>query len=77
MTFAELRLECFDATTRFDGTITLVLPGVRKGISRRLFGKCGPLGEVMCNNHDGDSVCRFKAAAVLDYIDKARRKGQL
>jgi len=76
MTLEELRLQCSDAIANCFGMIALVLPGIKTSRSRRLFGKCGPLGEVVCDNYDGNSVCCFDAAAVLDYIDKVRDKGQ-
>lgn len=49
-----------------DATVTLVLP---KGV--RLFGKRGPVGELLCVNSTGESVVRFKASAIVRACEKA------
>ena len=39
---------------------------VRKvGHGARLFGKSGPVGELLCVNSEGESVVRFKASDVV------------
>lgn len=38
---------------------------VRKGSGVRLFGKSGPIGELLCVNSAGESVVRFKASSVV------------
>lgn len=50
--------------------VQLVLPGYARGETRRLAGRSGPVGEVLCDNViDGKecSVVNFKAADVLKW----------
>lgn len=85
MTVEELKSACAAAIDRRyeiesqglptlgDAIINLVLPGPATGFKRRLVGRRGPLGDIMCENViDGRVQCvvNFNAKQVLDWIQK-------
>lgn len=85
MTVDELKSACVAAIDRKaemksqglptfgDAIINLVLPGSATGFKRRLAGRRGPLGDIMCENViDGRVQCvvNFDAKQVLNWIQK-------
>lgn len=74
MTIEELRAACESAVARGSKGITLVLPGYSAGNHKRLFGRSGPLGEVVADTGDHgrpESLVCFDPGKVLAYLDKA------
>lgn len=51
-------------------SLVLVMPGPARGETRRLFGRRGPRGEILCENSEHEVVVRFMAAAIIAYLDK-------
>ena len=43
--------------------------------STRLCGRRGPIGELLSENRDGQKVVRFKAKAVLKWVEKEEKSG--
>lgn len=68
MTPEDLKQACRDAIDCGRESITLIVP------STRLCGKRGPIGELVCVNRDVENVVRFKAKAVLKFIEREERK---
>lgn len=62
MQVEQLRNACLDALNRGQQFITLVTK------STRLCGRRGPIGELRCENPNGEKVVAFRAQAVLDFI---------
>ena len=54
------------------GQISLKLPGTRPGFGRRLCGRRGPIGHIICGRTDYQIV-RFDADAVLRFLDQHER----
>lgn len=73
MTHAELRAAAQYVVARGDSgggyVLTLVLPGEGTGATRRLAGRSGPRGEVLCINSEGNTACAFDARKVLSWLD--------
>ena len=70
MTPQELRKACGDGI----GQVSLVVPRNPPASGRiRLFGKSGPVGEVLCVNATGRTVARFDAASVLRWLDRQEK----
>ncbi len=67
MTLDELRAEC----QRADYVLLHLPPPNSQGYTRRLDRPCGPRGEIICGNADGQTV-RFLSAAVLRYLDRLK-----
>ena len=67
MQIDELKAACREAIDAGREAVILVLP---KGV--RLCGRRGPIGELLSDVGHG-SVVRFKAKAVLKYIEKQER----
>lgn len=72
----ELRQAAQDVINRNGECIVLVISRVSRGNSIRMFGKRGPIGDVLCVNSDGKSVARFKAASVIKYLDGLNDNGK-
>ena len=72
MSPAELREACQYNLSQGGDVVLLTLPGPppKRGYYMRLLRTRGPLGEIINTNQStGDSVVRFKATAVLKFID--------
>jgi len=71
MTLSELRSVCADNEGDF---VSLFLPPPNgNGYTRRLAGKKGPLGEIVCGTQRGQ-VVRFSTKAVLRFLNKMEEK---
>lgn len=64
MTVDELKTQCRDIIASGGEAILLVTK------SCRLCGRRGPIGELLAQHRDGSKVVRFKAAAVLKFIER-------
>lgn len=65
----ELKTVCREAIAAGREAVVLVLPGPCRGNSMRLCKTRGPLGEVLCSRDGSQIVARFKAKAVLKFIE--------
>lgn len=72
MTVDELRATCRENIAQGGDVVLLTLPPpMPSGYTMRLCRTYGPRGEIICTNQQtGYSVVRFKAAAVLKFLDK-------
>ena len=66
---AELARQCEKALTQGSKGIPLVMPGQSKpsAVRRRLAGRSGPLGEIVCDTEDGQIVS-FEPLDVLAFF---------
>ena len=71
MTIDELRKQCEKSIRDGWDGVVLVLPWVSKGEKIRLCKSSGPLGEILNVNSNGETVARFSAKKLLEYIDAA------
>lgn len=71
MKVEELKQACHDVIALGGEAIILVTN------SCRLCGRRGPIGELLCEQPDGRKTVRFKAKAVLKFIEKAEAKGEM
>lgn len=62
MQVEQLKDACLAAINRGQQFITLVTK------STRLLGRRGPIGELRCENPNGEKIVAFKAQKVLDFI---------
>lgn len=72
MNFNDLRTACGDGT----GQVTLVLPRQPSASANgiRLTTQGGPVGYVVCVNHQGNTVARFDCKAILRWIARMEKK---
>jgi hypothetical protein len=70
MQIEELKSACREAIEAGREAVILKLPN---GV--RLCGRSGPIGELLCDAGRG-TVVRFKAAAVLRWVEKAEKSGR-
>jgi hypothetical protein len=69
VTIDELKAACHVANEH-GGYVILRLPAPNgNGYTRRLGRTCGPRGEILCGNAEGQTV-RFLADAILRYLEK-------
>jgi len=69
MTIEELREAC-----SLGKYVILHLPPPNSnGYTRRLCGKRGPRGEILCGRPESGQTVRFLSAAVLRHLDKGER----
>lgn len=68
----DLRQLCLDSIAAGGDVALLTLPTPKscRGYTLRLCGNRGPRGEIICTNHEGTSVVRFKASDVLRFIER-------
>lgn len=71
MKVEELKQACRDVIPLGGEAIILVTD------SCRLCGRRGPIGELLCEKPGGRKTVRFKAKAVLKFIEQAEKKGEL
>ena len=64
MTIDELKQACQSAIDSGSQSVVLVTS------STRLFRTRGPVGELLCENKNGERVVSFDAAKVLKYLEK-------
>lgn len=70
MTLDELETAC----TGHDYVLLHLPPPNSQGYTRRLAGRRGPRGEIICGNDQGQTV-RFPCAGVLRFVKAARAAG--
>jgi len=68
MTVSGLRETCVNAIEEGASIINLRLPGVGRGYSRRLLGRSGPIGRIVCGS-SRHQVVRFEAKRVLAFLE--------
>lgn len=71
MNVESLAKACAEAIGRGSHRMTLVLPGVARGNTRRLLGKSGPKGEVIADTESGgrpESLVAFDPNKVLAWL---------
>lgn len=70
MTIEDLRARCEEAKA-IGLRISIVLPR-RAGLGERmrLLGRKGPLGDIMGENSDGNTVCSFDPNEILRWLEK-------
>lgn len=72
MTLNQLRSSFESARSSGRKTIALVIPGRANGNTKRLAGRSGPRGEVVCEN-ENDCIVAFNVDRVLTWMDKNER----
>jgi len=74
MTLEELRASCLEviaSPTREDVLLVVENRPPPSGVKARLFGRCGPLGEIVQYNPETRNLVGYwPAQAVLDYLEK-------
>lgn len=68
MTPTELREKCELSRSQGMKDVILVVPGRATGHKKRLFGKYGPLGEIL-QPRGNDTVAAFPIDKVIKYLD--------
>lgn len=69
MNVDDLKSACQSVIDSGGEAVVLVIP---RGV--RLCGRRGPIGELLCTHPDGYNVVRFKAAAVLRFLERETKK---
>lgn len=69
MNIADLRIQCQARVDRGIDTIAVVVPGKAYGNTKRLAGRSGPRGEIVCEN-EKDCIVAFSVKDILKWLDK-------